>query len=685
MGARGFAASVLASLMTVALLPLPAAALDQTSGDGSSQPTTIYLAGDSTVASYSPSAYPLMGWGQKLDELFTDDVVVDNRALGGRSSKSYVLEGHLDEILADIQPGDYLFVQFGHNDRQNTDSLCPANPAYCNRHTDPYTSFKEYLQKYIDGALAHEATPVLVTPMGRRNYNDDGSFNNDFYDYAQAMKQLSAENDVPLIDLNSESIAFYTRIGPPATEEIFLYTEPMEYDAYPTGREDNVHFQEYGAGWLARFVAEGVVEGALPVAEHVRLPNVDPWNLGIGATVSASSSLEADWWYRWNVGDGVTDSVPHGLGWSSDNDALNFVDHKEWIQLDIADVMPLSRVVLAPRNDAGNEGLHFPVDFTIQLSEDGESWTTVADIADYAAPTAPKEFTFPETPARYVRVTGLQLRQNPDDLRYRMQLAEIKVYSDVVAAELTGPSELADGATGRYTAALRVPDTVGPIGRARFELQVPEGWSSKQRTRSDRAAGWDVTAPTSGRAASDPPAVLRVTAKFTQSRDMVEVSDELLVGRPAEPVPPPPGQHYVSDLPFVAEVNGWGPVERDMSNGEDGAGDGRPITVGGVEYAKGLGVHADSSVTIALDQCQMFTAVVGVDDEVGNGGSVAFLIEGDGEPLAAVPLQTGSDPGEPVSVDVAGVSQLRLVVDDLGNKGHDHADWADSKVTGCAT
>lgn len=669
-----FAASVLCAVPLLA--GVPAASAEEV--------PTVYLAGDSTVASYAPSQYPLTGWGQVLPEFLDAGVRVDNRAIGGRSAKSYVLEGHLDRMLADIKAGDYLFVQFGHNDRQNTDNLCSVNKTYCNRHTDPYTSFKEYLTKYIVGARERGATPVLVTPMGRRSYDDKGQFQNDFYDYAQAMKQLSAEYDVPLIDLNTRSIAFYTRIGVPATEEIFLYCDPDECDNYQTGREDNVHFQEYGARWLARFVAEGIVSAGLPLARNVRFDGADGWNLAEEAVVTASSSLEADGWYRWNITDGRLDADPHGLGWSSNDQVLNVVDHPEWVQVDLGAVSPLTRIMVAPRNDQGNVGVHFPVDYTVQVSEDGSAWTTVASVKGAPVPAGPQELTFPATRGRYVKVAGTRLRQNPADLTYRMQLGEVKVYSDVVSIRLTGPAELLDGATGTYVADLRIPPTVGEVTNVRFDLRVPDGWSSRKvRERLPYYAGWDVTAPKSGRGAEAVP--LAVTATFRQAGTARTATDEVLVGKPAPEPQPQPGDQWVSDLPFLEEVNGWGPVERDMSNGDNGAGDGRPLSIGDAGFEKGLGVHADSAVTVALDQCKQFSAVVGVDDEVGDGGSVSFSVEADGEPVWVHPIATGRDAGQAVTLDVTGVGKLRLVVDDLANKGNDHADWGAAKLTGCAS
>ncbi|MEO7576790.1 MAG: GDSL-type esterase/lipase family protein, partial [Massilia sp.] len=133
----------------------------------------VYLAGDSTVMRYtSASYYPQQGWGGRLPDLFTAGVSVDNRALGGRSSKSFVDEGHLAAILRVIKPGDYLFVQFGHNDGYSDLRL----------HTDPYTSYKTYLAMYVDLSRQYGAIPVLVTPMGKRHYDSTGRFINDFVD-----------------------------------------------------------------------------------------------------------------------------------------------------------------------------------------------------------------------------------------------------------------------------------------------------------------------------------------------------------------------------------------------------------------------------------------------------------------------------------------------------------------------
>ena len=147
------------------------------------------------------------------------------------------------------------------------------------------------------------------------------------------------------------------------------------------------------------------------------------------------------------------------------------------------------------------------------------------------------------------------------------------------------------------------------------------------------------------------------------------------------PIPPPTGTVKVSDLPFSGG-NGWGPVERDRSNGESGANDGRPITMNGVVYAKGLGVHAASNTRVFLGaNCTRFTAVVGVDDEVGDNGSARFTVQVDGVPLVTTAVLRGPDAGLEISADLTGGQWLELVTDDGGDgNASDHINWADATI-----
>ncbi|WP_245556456.1 NPCBM/NEW2 domain-containing protein [Deinococcus aquatilis] len=149
------------------------------------------------------------------------------------------------------------------------------------------------------------------------------------------------------------------------------------------------------------------------------------------------------------------------------------------------------------------------------------------------------------------------------------------------------------------------------------------------------------------------------------------------------PARQPSGENQLSDLPWTSATNSWGPVERDLSNGEKLQGDGKILTMGGVTFAKGLGVHASSTITYGLAaRCNVFSAQVGVDDEVGSNGSVVFQVYGDGVKLYESPIRRGTDAALPISVPVSGVNELRLVATDGGNGiSSDHADWADAKVS----
>jgi len=222
----------------------------------------VYIAGDSTVMTYKSgyNLFPQQGWGGRLPDYFTSGVTFANKAIGGRSSKSFVDEGRLADILNQILPGDYLLVQFGHNDGSSDPKL----------HTDPFTTYKQYLSMYIDGALQHHAIPALVTPMGRRNFDSNNKFINDFVDRCTAMKQLASEKAIKLIDLNTKSIAFYNSIGVPATTDVFLWLPAGQYPNFPNGAQDHTHFQEYGAGQLARLVTQGIEENNLGIKAFIK-------------------------------------------------------------------------------------------------------------------------------------------------------------------------------------------------------------------------------------------------------------------------------------------------------------------------------------------------------------------------------------------------------------------------------
>ncbi|MGW2640635.1 beta-galactosidase [Streptomyces sp. NPDC001348] len=243
---------------------------------------------------------------------------------------------------------------------------------------------------------------------------------------------------------------------------------------------------------------------------------------------------------------------------------------------------------------------------------------------------------------------------------------------------------LSTSAAAKATVTVTVPKDAPTARNVELALKVPDGWTATtdDTTRFDRVrpggavtAGYTVTPP------GDPVpyAVLSATAELTQPGRPGTVTGV----RAVQVTPPGPSSDaYVSGLTLVKAVNGWGPVEKDASNGESAAGDGHHLSIGGTLYAKGLGVHANSRIRVHLGGgCTRFTATAGVDDEVGDSGSVSFEVIADGRSLTTTPVVRGSDGGTGIDVDVTAARWLDLLVDGDGDVSADHADWADAKLT----
>ncbi|MZD06472.1 alpha-galactosidase [Streptomyces sp. SID5785] len=218
-------------------------------------------------------------------------------------------------------------------------------------------------------------------------------------------------------------------------------------------------------------------------------------------------------------------------------------------------------------------------------------------------------------------------------------------------------------------------------------LNAPSGWkvSAAGPTRARSVPGgkafatpWKVTAPADA-ATGTYDLTLRAdyrSARGTRVTTTVPVTAHVATA-------PPAGTSALGDLPWLGSTNGWGPVERNTSNGESEAGDGNPLTVGGTVYATGLGVHADSSVDFyTARSCEKVTAQVGVDDEKGTAGTVTFEIWADGKKAASTGVLTNADAAQPLTADVTGAQSIRLVVTDGGDGvDSDHADWADARLS----
>ncbi|MGW0775438.1 rhamnogalacturonan acetylesterase [Streptomyces sp. NPDC002835] len=235
----------------VAGVPLTIAAAPAAPAAG--RPTrTLFVAGDSTAAQKYADAAPETGWGMALPFFLGRYVRVDNHAVNGRSSKSFADEGRLDAVWERIRPGDLLLVQFGHNDAKS------ADPA---RYTEPWSTYQEQLRRYVEGARARGAVPVLATSVERRRFDARGDAVTTHGDYPAAMRALAGETGTALLDIQARSIARWQELGPEGTKAYFNWT-PTE--------QDNTHFNPPGAVAVARMVAGELLRAGVLAPRDVR-------------------------------------------------------------------------------------------------------------------------------------------------------------------------------------------------------------------------------------------------------------------------------------------------------------------------------------------------------------------------------------------------------------------------------
>lgn len=236
----------------------------------------VFIAGDSTAANYAADRYPQMGWGMALACNLDKSVTVENRAMGGRSTKSFIAEGRFDAIAKDIAAGDTLLIQFGHND---------ANQAKEERYT-PLPDFRVNLLRFISMAREKGARAVLLTPVARRSFKEDGSINDSFGTYAEVTRAVARETGTPLIDLGYESRVYVQALGAEPAKAYFLHyskeqAQAAGYTRWADGVSDDTHFSEKGARAMASLVAARLKDLKLPVSAHVTpLPAANPPTLG---------------------------------------------------------------------------------------------------------------------------------------------------------------------------------------------------------------------------------------------------------------------------------------------------------------------------------------------------------------------------------------------------------------------
>ena len=207
---------------------------------------TVFIAGDSTVTDQPRE--PTASWGQMLPRFFKPGVAVANHAESGETLKSFITGLRLDKILSQMKKGDYLFMQFGHNDMKVN---------WPQTYVEPFTTHRAYLKVFIAEARRRGAIPVLVTPMQRRNFDDQGKIRNTLGDFPESVRQTAKEENVALIDLTAMSIKFYEALGPEKA--------PLAF----SGGRDATHHSDYGAYELAKCIVEGIQANHLELAKYI--------------------------------------------------------------------------------------------------------------------------------------------------------------------------------------------------------------------------------------------------------------------------------------------------------------------------------------------------------------------------------------------------------------------------------
>ena len=224
-------------------------------------PVTVFLAGDSTMAPKQENKRPETGWGEQLQKRFDEKKLrIDNHAANGRSTKTFISEGRWQTLIDKVTEGDYVLIQFGHNDQSKDKG---------ERYTPP-DDFRHNLERFIAEVRAKKATPVLLTPVMRRRFDKDGKFYDSHGEYPDLTRRVAAEQRVALIDTHRLSEKVLVKYGPEESRKLFLQLKAGENPNYPQGVEDNTHFSPLGADLMAALAVDGFREQKLGLVKFLK-------------------------------------------------------------------------------------------------------------------------------------------------------------------------------------------------------------------------------------------------------------------------------------------------------------------------------------------------------------------------------------------------------------------------------
>ena len=220
---------------------------------------TVWLVGDSTMSIKEKSAYPETGWGMPFAVFFDSTVSINDVAQNGRSTKSFIDEQRWKYVMDNLHAGDYVLIQFGHNDEVKEK---------VGRYTTP-EEFSNNLDLFVKDVRGKDATPVLITPVARRKFDSSGNIMDTHQQYAQLVRDVANKGNVALIDLDKKSMELLQQTGAENSKFFFNYLKPGEHPNYPDGREDDTHFNELGARKIAELVLHEIQQQQLPLAKYI--------------------------------------------------------------------------------------------------------------------------------------------------------------------------------------------------------------------------------------------------------------------------------------------------------------------------------------------------------------------------------------------------------------------------------
>lgn len=228
----------------------------------SSEEITIFMVGNSTMADKPfKDGNPEKGWGQVFPLYFKEGVTLENHAVNGRSTKSFIDEGRWKVVVNKIKPGDYVIIEFGHNDEKKKDPK---------RYAEAHTNYKWNLEKFVDETREKDGIPILATPIVRRRFDEEGKFYNTHGDYPDVVRGVAKEKNVVLLDLQKKTEDLLKQYGEKRSKLLYLHIESGEYPSLPDGRKDDTHLSPTGAFRVCDLAVEEIKTKVEQLASYLK-------------------------------------------------------------------------------------------------------------------------------------------------------------------------------------------------------------------------------------------------------------------------------------------------------------------------------------------------------------------------------------------------------------------------------